>query len=385
MSAHRQPRDNGIRFRLTRPGWVFAAMTVSLGLAALRTQQSMIFIMLGSFLGAMVASVWLARRMVSGTEVQRDVPDRVWQNQPVHLGYFVRNIRRRGAALGLGVEEVAPKGMVAAEGFCVHLPPQAAFRAGARFAARRRGRLLLGGVRIKTVFPFGLLLAGRDSHQPREIIVWPGRGRLKSNLLHQGASQTSARPPSRSGGGQDEFFGLREYRQGDSPRWIHWRRSAGRRVPVVREMAQPMPDVLWLVLDTRRDSYDDRRRRDMERSLRFAATLVEQAFARGYQVALAMGSLRGPVVIPPAAGRGQRRRVLDALACADENTTVGLDRILEAIEGRRMQNARVVVLTRGGEPTEGMAVLRNARQGLTVLDEARLEDVFTDQTEAEVR
>lgn len=384
MASNDRSRFSGVRFRLTRAGWVVALLTVFLLLAALRTQQSMVFVMLGAFVGAMAASGVLAMRMVSGASVHRDAPDRVWQNQPVHLGYFVRNDRRYGSALGLGVEEIAPEGLEAAEGFCVHLPPQATFRAGARFAARKRGRLVLHGVRIKTIFPFGLLLAGRDAPLHREIIVWPGRGRLKCNLLHRGATQTSARPPSRSSGGQDEFFGLREYRQGDSPRWIHWRRSAGRRVPVVREMAQPLPEVLWMVLDTFRNRYDDQARSRMEQNLRFCATLIEQAFSRGYQVGLAMGMSDKPLLIPPASGRGQRRRVLDALAEADENTRTELGDVVGLIDHRQVRNARVVVLTCDADGRlAGGETLRVAREGLTVVPESRLNEVFADQTQPE--
>ncbi|MGC9453456.1 MAG: DUF58 domain-containing protein [Phycisphaerae bacterium] len=384
MTRRKRSRPGAVRFHLTRAGWVVVLLTLFMLLAAVRTQQSMVFVMFGAFAGSMAASVVLATRMVKGASVHRDAPDRVWQNQPVHLGYFVRNERRHGSALGLGVQEIAPQGLEAAGGFCVHLPPKATFRAGARFSASRRGRLMLYGVRVKTIFPFGLLLAGRDTSLPREIIVWPARGLLKTNLLHRGATQTSARPPSRSSGGQDEFFGLREYRQGDSPRWIHWRRSAGRRVPVVREMARPLPEVLWVVLDTYRSSYDDEARDRAERNLRFCATLVEQGFARGYQVGLAMGLSTGPVVISPASGRGQRRRVLDTLAGADENTVTELPAVLKSMNMREIRNARVVVVTctPGGIIVGGEA-LRVAGEGLTVLPENRLEEVFIDQSRPE--
>ncbi|MFW6066433.1 MAG: DUF58 domain-containing protein [Planctomycetota bacterium] len=380
MSRNNRSRYSQVRLRLTRPGWVVAFLAVFLLLASVRTQQSMVFVILGAFAGALVASGILASRMVKGASVHRDAPDRIWQNQPVHLGYFVHNERRRGSALGLGVEEVTPEGLAAAEGFCVHLPPRATFRAGARFAAKRRGRLVLHGVRVKTVFPFGLIAAGRDSPLHREIIVWPERGRLKTNLLHRGATQTSAKPPSRSSGGQDEFFGLREYRQGDSPRWIHWRRSASRRVPVVREMAQPLPELLWVVLDTQRETYDDDARARAERNLRFCATLVEQAFARGYQVGLAMGMSTGPLIITPASGRGQRRRVLDALAGADENTTTELRSVIGGLDPRGIRNARVVAVTRTSDGIiSGGQTLRYAREGLTVLPEEQLDEVYADQ------
>ena len=85
--------------------------------------------------------------MVSRLRVRRDVVDRVWQGQTVHVGYFLRNPKPGRSALGLTIDEEASSDEEAiqrAAGYCVVLPAGKAFRAGGRFVCHRRGRIRLG-------------------------------------------------------------------------------------------------------------------------------------------------------------------------------------------------------------------------------------------------
>ena len=315
---------------------------------------------------------------IAHVDVRREVPTRAWQNQTVHLGYHLRN-RRKGGSLGIRVDEVSPEGIDSAAGYCVHLPGGAVFRAGARFAPRRRGRIRLRSVRLSTSFPFGVIGASQSFEQQQSVVVWPARGRLKSQLLCQGAVEVSSAGPSPVSGGQDEFYGLREYRQGDSPRWVHWRRSAGRATPVVREMAQPLPEVLWVVLDTQLtpDAFDRR-----ERVIRFVATLVDHAFSRGYQVGLALAYRSGPAAVVPAGGSGQKCIVLDALADVDQNQDVSLLRTLEALPLGQLRNANVIVASADDRPA-GMDLLESLRpfcRRLQVICGEDVNQVFSDES-----
>ena len=55
-------------------------------------------------------------------------------------------------------------------------------------------------------------------------------------------------------GGQDEFYGVKEYRTGENPRHIYWRRSARTGVLVAKEMTQVSPPKLLLLVDTNVDN-----------------------------------------------------------------------------------------------------------------------------------
>ncbi|MFB3892281.1 MAG: DUF58 domain-containing protein [Phycisphaerae bacterium] len=389
------------RFRITRAGWLFLVVAVLVGLAAVKSQAPMMYVAFGGMVAVLQLSAIMSMGMLRGLDLSRKAPDRVWQGQSVPIAYFLRNNRRR-SCLALTVEEVqsppakrgpggksgpaAGNGAIhSANGYCTHLPGSTVFRAGARFVAMRRGRLRLGAVQVTTRFPFGLVLAHRRFIRDSSLVVWPAPGRLKRHLLHHGAAESSNAAPSRDAGGQDEFFGLREYRSDDNPRWIHWRRSAGaiskNGAPVVREMARPLPEILWLLVDTRvRDPDDPAARRKLERVLRFAATLVDRAIARGYQVGLALAYSSGPVAIGASAGSAHRAVLLDALADVDANAAHSLNDTLAVLRPALLRQAQVALLAPDAANLKDLRAtrLRASCRHLMVLTEDRLDAIFID-------
>ncbi|MDY6913731.1 MAG: DUF58 domain-containing protein [Planctomycetota bacterium] len=368
------------RLRFTRAGWLYLTVVILVGLASIRSQGALIFVLFGVMLGAISVSMVLAWRTVATVRLRRDIPDRAWQNQTVHLSYYLRNIRRWGSCFALHAEELACEGVQGAAGFCVHLAPRSAFRAGGRFAARRRGRVSLTGMQLSTKFPFGLVTVARHIAHAASLVIWPAKGRLKVQLLHHGAVESSTAAPSPATGGQDEFFGLREYRPGDNPRFIHWRRSAGRTAPIVREMSRPFPEALVIIVDTHIKDLSEVRFHGRERMLRFAATLIDYALARGHQVGIALAYRDKVVQHAPAQGRGQRCTLLDALADVDANTTRPLEQTLQAIRRGILRQAEVVLITADTriDGKDALRPLRAACRHLTVIHEDDLPLVFDD-------
>lgn len=379
MAKRRQRRRRSLQIHVTLAGWLFLLTSLLVGLAAVRSHMPVMFIIFGVMLGVVSLSSLLSRAMIRGVDVQRELPPRAWQCETLNFGYFVRNRRSRLACLGLHIEEMAPKGLEDASGYCVHLPPRTVFRAGSRLAVYQRGRMKLGAIRTSTQFPFGLLNCQQKIIQPTDLVVWPAKGSLQADLLRRGASHSSSAPPSRTQGGQDEFFGLREYRQGDNPRWIHWRRSASRGEPVVREMARPVPESLFVIVDVRVQGDDEPARLRREKRLQFVATLIEHALHRGYWVGLALAGPEVPHLFTPATGRGARCDMLDALADVDDRATTTLDAIVQEAPPHSLRNAQVLVVTEEAAhlSDESHYDLVAASRSVEVLQQTDLEDVFS--------
>ncbi len=382
-----RPRMYSVRLRLTLAGWLYLLVAILVGVAAVKSEAPLAYIVFGGMMGSLMVSGSVAHRGVGGVRLRRDLPDRVWQNTTIHLGYYLKNVRRRSACLGVRVEEIAPEGVESLAGFCLQIAPRTSFRAGARLVAHRRGRVEFRRVRVLTTFPFGLVRAYRTFELPGSFVVWPARGTLMRQLLMRGAVETSTFAPSMVSGGQDEFFGLREYRPGDSPRWIHWRKSASHREPVLREMARPLPEMLWVILDTFLEDLSDLAAHRRERMLRFTATLVDYAFSRGYRVGLAMSRTDGPRVWTPAPGRGQRRKLLDALAEADANTVHRLAATVAALPIPALRTAQGVVVSADEARLRRAPLddIRRAARRLTMISEAQLDGVFEDDPATIVR
>jgi uncharacterized protein (DUF58 family) len=221
----------------------------------------------------------------------------------------------------------------------------------------------LRGIRVSCGFPFGIFTCTVDIDAPAELIVYPAAGRVRRDFWHQQALSES--PDTRRqehAVGQDEFHGVREYRQGDNPRWIHWRRSAHTGQLVVREH-QPVRDSQLVVLldpwplssdaaPARRGLWhrlrgaagDSRPDPAVERIISAAATVVCEALDRGHRVGMvARGAV--PVVLVPAGGRAHRQRILNELALLSAGAERSFDQLIQNVRWCSASNARCVLLT----------------------------------------
>ncbi len=145
-------------------------------------------------------------------------------------------------------------------------------------------------------------------------------------------------------------------------------------------MARPLPETLWIILDTYVEDRYEGARRTREKLLRFAATLIDHAFSRGYRVGLALAFAGGPRALAPAEGRAQRSALLDALADVDVNTRVQLHRTVEILRRGQLREGQVIVVTPHADRVKTAALnpVRAACRHLSVITEHELPEVFED-------
>jgi uncharacterized protein (DUF58 family) len=115
----------------------------------------------------------------------------------------------------------------------------------------RRGVLQLAGLTLARPDPLGLFRALRRHRSPQNLLVLPKRYPLPPIALPGAMRYQRGGVALASNVGQsDEFVALREYRQGDPLRHIHWRSWARVGKPVVREYEDEFFVRHALVLDT---------------------------------------------------------------------------------------------------------------------------------------
>ena len=86
---------------------------------------------------------------------------------------------------------------------------------------------------------------------PDELLVYPRIGQLTRRWFQIQRQATENRRGQRHdrSAQQEEYHGLRDYRSGDSPRWIHWRTSARRGELMVKEFEQQNEQDLAILID----------------------------------------------------------------------------------------------------------------------------------------
>lgn len=256
---------------------------------------NLLFVLAAMMTGPLLFNWRFVAQAVRGVEVNRQLPQLVYAGRPFRVEVHVENGRRRMGSWMLVVEDtIEPE---ATNGdrrrrrrktkVNVMLPFVAARRSGKgtyRATVPRRGKYRFGPLRVSTRFPLGLVKASSRVKRFERLVVCPRLGRLTPDWLRELDSDRLGRHEMRRRHGpmDGDYYGLREWRPGDSKRWIHWRTTAKLGKLAVRQFEQQQNRDMALVLDLwEPDEPDDEDRARTELAVSLAATMVDQLARRG--------------------------------------------------------------------------------------------------------
>ncbi|MEC7947610.1 MAG: DUF58 domain-containing protein [Myxococcota bacterium] len=292
-----------VRARPTREGAWFLLLIVAVVLAALNTGNNLLYMVLGSLLGALVLNNVLAEWNLRGVRVARRLPDEAWAGRSASGTIQVHNVRRFGAAWSLLVREVDPDGNDLAIARALRVAPGAQIDVPARWTFPERGAVRLDVLVVESTFPFGLMRRWRELPMPASLLVFPHAhpGLARRRMSGSGRARSHQRQVGPSG----DFRGLRPYMPGDPLRDLHWPTTARTGQPMVVERNREMSDAVMVEVKEHRGA-------EWERSLSRAAGQVVHHTGAGHAVGLRLGSL----ALPPRTGDPWRRHLLEQLARA---------------------------------------------------------------------
>jgi uncharacterized protein (DUF58 family) len=284
----------------TRDGWWYLGAALALGFAAINTGNNLLYLLVSMLLGLVVVSGVLSEQSIRGLRVEPLPPAELFAGRPTLLAARVRNTKRWRTSYSVTLE-------VLDGGHRMHVPRLEA--GGERLVTwpatpGARGRQRFPAFRIVTRFPFGLFVKGGHAASGLEMLVYPAVAPISDpdRRVLEGVETSTVR---RRGRGH-ELYNLRDYRQGDDPRLIHWRSTAKSGALIIRELeADSARDARIVLKGTgRRDA------ERLEAGLARAASLAVHLLRAGASVEL---TGRG-IHVPSGAGSAQRTRLLTALA-----------------------------------------------------------------------
>jgi uncharacterized protein (DUF58 family) len=187
----------------------------------------------------------------------------------------------------------------------------------------RRGIYSLGGYRLESDFPFGVMRSFRHFAFERSLVVCPKYEPLSRLELPAGRRyQPGGVALASETGDSVEFVGSRDFREGDNPRDIDWRATARLDKLIVREYRQEYLQRVAVILDTHVPQAPRRmrasRRQSFEHAISLTAAISEYLARREYVVEIFAA---GSNLYHLTAGRSLAylEQILDILACVDEN------------------------------------------------------------------
>lgn len=358
--------------RLCAEGWYYLFVVLFVIGGAVLGEVNLLVVLAGLMTGPFLYNWRYVHWGLRDLEVERALPDRVCAGDSLGVAVVAHNRRDRFVSWAVTVEDtVVQLGDRARPSrrrlrlTIPRVPPGQNGSALYQIQLTRRGRYEFGPLRVSTRFPLGLVRASYEIPQRRTLLVCPRLGHLTQRWLQlinsrQVGSQSEGR---HQGLLEGDYYGLREWRTGDSLRWIHWRTSAKLGELAVRQFEQQLNRDVILVLDLwEPDAPTELERTHTEIAISFLASAVADVCRRG-----------GSRVVIGIAGRGTRywsaaaspilaQEVLDCLAELAPGDGLAIYDVLKHARQLGPGAPRTIVLSTRGAPF------------LTVGDEERFVD-----------
>ena len=186
------------------------------------------------------------------------------------------------------------------------------------FEAIRRGRYLMPGAAVRRTDPLRLAASRAVAVPDQILLAYPRFYRMDEFIVPLGRKyQPGGIPLSSNTGDAIEFVGVREYREGDPVKNIHWRSWARRGEPVVKEYQEEYFCRIALILDTFLPAKaGEREVQAFEGAISVVASIADY-FSRSEYIVDILAA--GPDIYEVSAGRSLAylENILDVLACVE--------------------------------------------------------------------
>ncbi|MHB8756014.1 MAG: DUF58 domain-containing protein [Candidatus Acidiferrales bacterium] len=269
-----------VDYRLTREGIIYLAAVFVIVLAAINTGNNLLFMILACLLAGILISGIISRVVLTGLELNIELPEHVFAGQPILATVEVRNEKNMMPSFSLrvvGTGEKTGGEILSRPVYFPYIPHDNSARQKVELLFPRRGVYRQGAFGIRTKFPFGFLEKTRHVNSEMELVVYPHIEPTDEFYeilpLLTGEIETLHR-----GRGYD-LYSIRDYLSTDSARFVDWKASAKSAALKVREFAREDERRLILAFDPSLDTASsesdlEKQNEHFERAVSLAACIA---------------------------------------------------------------------------------------------------------------
>jgi len=227
-----------------------------------------------------------------------------------------------------------------------------------------RGAYELGTLQAASLFPSALVKVPRRLRTKDRLLVYPRFSALEGFEVPHGRNyQPGGIAVASQVGESSEFFGTRDFRDGDRTRDIHWPSFARTGRLIVKEFQEEYFVRLAMVLDI--ESRSAKEDKYFEKSLSLAASLADVLARKEYIIDLFAA---GPEIFHFQAGRALAHfeHILEILACLDPGNRLNLSALEATLLPEAAQLSAVIFVVMDWEPGRAELVRKLREHGVAV-------------------
>jgi uncharacterized protein (DUF58 family) len=327
-------RSGRIRVFLTREGLNFGFLTVFVFVGAI-IQDVNLLVMLGGVLVGMLVLQWrFCKRTLVKVDAVRNVPRQAYARESFHVSIEIENRKSWLSCWGVTAQmqltqhaTQQPELTADIKRMIQLVCPRKSQTATFELVCNDRGRYEFSPMVLSTRYPLALMISSRRVWKQQTTLVLPAIGKLHGNYRELFAVHPfgSRKKYARGGSSDGEFYGLRDYVSGDSPRIIHWRSSARQNKLVVRQFERQESHQICVLLDLVRDASHDTMSEDewldsVDRAVEFLSTIAKQLVGRGRVSLSVVSTAQAPIVARQIQNGNQVNELLAELATIESTS-----------------------------------------------------------------
>ncbi len=183
------------------------------------------------------------------------------------------------------------------------LKPQEKKRIVLYSATERRGWHTMNTVTLSTSYPLGLFRAWSPLKLQEKALVYPKPSTIEMPFPENDGIQSQTLENQQSKKGNEDFYGIKEYQQGDSIRHIHWKAFAKGLGLFSKEYSSDISAELWL-------NYEQTPGYDVEEKLSQLTRWIIDAEKAGLKYGVSIASIK----LQPSHGLVHYKHCLEILA-----------------------------------------------------------------------
>jgi uncharacterized protein (DUF58 family) len=295
---------------------LFLQTLVSFFLAWNRT-INLLYAMFALLVATLVLSYFLPRRALRGVSALRTLPAAAFEGDEIEVTVQLKNAgwTPRYMIEVLDAIPAAEPALRRPMTFVARLAGRSAREYSYPVPCYKRGAYRIGPLSLRSAYPLGIRAAEKVLPGGQlDLLVYPKTFEIPVFPLAGAQLTLSGVEALSKAGGSQEFFGTREYKQGDSLKHIHWPSTARHGNLIVKEFEQRASTEVTLLLDLHRDSlFGEGRETTLEYAVKIAASIGKYALEKGHNVQL-IGFGKSHQIVPSSRGPSHLGALLEILA-----------------------------------------------------------------------
>ncbi|MBI3354713.1 MAG: DUF58 domain-containing protein [Nitrospirae bacterium] len=335
---------------------VLIILVILFFLIAWNRAANLLYVMFALLTATLIIAHILPRYSLRDVLATRSIPSTAFEDDEVDVEVCVQN---KGWMSRYMIEVV--DSIPAAEPdsrspmtFIARLPKRQNRKYSFKLSCYKRGEYTVGPLTVRSSYPLGISSIEKPLPEGiQTLLVYPQVFDIERFPLIAASNTPMVGVESvMIAGGSDEFFGTREYRQGDSLRHIHWLSTARHSELIVKEFEIRSSTEATLIIDLHKKSdIGTGKETTLEYAVKIAASIARYVLERGHSFQL-IGYGERPHIVSSSRGINHLAAVLETLARVKAEGGIAYpDAIYQSSELLRDGGAVVLIFSQlSGEP-----------------------------------